>query len=533
MNREPEGPDRGIPETPPAHVALWIVLGLAAVFAWRFVFTWAFNLIPDECSYWAWSRRLDWSYFDNSGGVAYLIRVSTWLFGDYSPFSVRFPFLVLSLWSSYLVYRISFDLFGDRLRALFCALVVNLAPVAFLGGSAAIHDNALLFFWLATVWAAVRFIEKENSRWFFVMGLTSGLAIQSKYTGVLVVISVLLFLLLGGRHRKHLYRREPWIAALIAAVFTLPIIWWNVQHDWASLYHILFIGSGAQSLWTRISDGITYHLAQILVVSPLFYAALVAALGSSILHTILRPDPKTVLLLAFSLPLFLFGVLAFFGHVEANWAFVGYAPAAILVVEVIARAQADLPGRHWSRVNRSFFRWAVLVAVVPSVVVVLHAWLGLLPADLERKLGKTDRVVWETRGWKELGAHVGKLAKPDDVIAADSYQLCALLEFNVPGNPKVRYLAPWKRPTQFDVWAPSFDDLQGRSILFVSPKPLVPSAPGRVTVYENFQEVEALPTYHVQYHGESIREVYVCRGVDFNPFSPVRLGPRSLFYKDW
>lgn len=532
MNREPEGPTPGGAQTTPAHVALWIVLGLAAILAWRFVFTWAFNLIPDECSYWAWSRRLDWSYFDNSGGVAYLIRLSTWLFGEYSPFSVRFPFLVLSLWSSYLVYRISFSLFGDRLRALLCALVVNIAPVAFLGGSAAIHDNALLFFWLATLWATVRFIDSENSQWFFVMGVTSGLAIQSKYTGVLVVMSVLLFLLLSGRHRKHLYRREPWIAGLIAGAFTLPVIWWNMQHDWASLYHILFIGSGAQSLWTRILDGITYHLAQVLVVSPLLYVALVAALGSRVLHTILRPDPKLLLLLAFSLPLFLFGVLAFFGHVEANWAFVGYAPAAILTVEVIARAQADLPGRHWSRVNRSFFRWAVLVAVVPSVVVVLHAWLGLLPADWERRLGKTDRIVWETRGWKELGAHVGRLAKPDDVIAADSYQLCALLEFNVPGNPKVRYLAPWKRPTQFDVWSPSFDDLRGRSILFVSPKPLVPSAPGRVTVYENFRQIEALPTYHVQYHGESIREVYVCRGVDFNPFSPVRLGPRSLFYKD-
>jgi len=533
MNREPEETSQEGAQRGSARGAAWIALGLVAVIAWRFTFAWAFNLIPDECSYWAWSRRLDWSYFDNSGGVAYLIRFSTWLFGEYTPFSVRFPFLVLSLWSSYLVYRISFGLFGDRLRALLCALVVNLAPVALLGGSAAIHDNALLFFWLATLWAAVRFIDSENSRWFFLMGLTSGLAIQSKYTGVLVALSALLFLLLSSRHRKFLFRREPWLAALIAAAFTLPIIWWNVRHDWASLHHILFIGSGAQSPWTRISDGITYHLAQILVVSPLFYGALVAAVGSSLVPDVQRRDPKILLLLTFSLPLFLFGILAFFGHMEANWAFVGYPPAAILAVEMIARAQADRQSRFLSRINRSYLRWAVLVAVAPSVLVALHAWLGLLPAGLEKKLGKTDRIVWETRGWKELGAHVGKLAKPDGVIAADSYQLCALLEFNVPGNPKVRYLAPWKRPTQFDVWSPSFDDLKGRSIVFVSPKPLIPSAPGRVTVYENFRQVEALPTYHVQYHGESIREVYVCRGLDFNPFSPVRLGPRSLFYKDW
>src|SRR5271157_5322503 len=75
---------------------IWMILVLAAVFVWRIFFTYSVNLIPDECSYWAWSRRLDWSYFDNSGMVAYLIRLSTSLFNESAPVSVRFPFLILS-----------------------------------------------------------------------------------------------------------------------------------------------------------------------------------------------------------------------------------------------------------------------------------------------------------------------------------------------------------------------------------------------------------------------------------------------------
>jgi hypothetical protein len=170
--------------------------------------------------------------------------------------------------------------------------------------------------------------------------------------------------------------------------------------------------------------------------------------------------------------------------------------------------------------------------VALCVVVIAHAWIGLLPAAVERKVAKEDRITWETTGWEGLGRHVAGLTKPSDVIAADSYQLCALLEFNVPGNPAVRYLAPWKRPTQFDVWQPSFDNLKGKDILYVSPTPLEPSSDSRASIYENFRKVEPLPSYHVLYHGDAIREIHVYRAERFDPFHPRRLGPRSLRYGD-
>ena len=85
----------------------------------------------------------------------------------------------------------------------------------------------------------------------------------------------------------------------------------------------------------------------------------------------------------------------------------------------------------------------------------------------------------------------------------------------------------------FDVWEPSFDNLAGRTVLYVSPKPLNPSSDVLTTVYENFKSVEPLPSFHVMYHGESIREIYVYRCSGFNPWEPRRLGPRSLLYKDY
>jgi hypothetical protein len=513
---------------------VWLLTALAAVFVWRYYMSGTANLIPDECSYWSWSRRLDWSYFDNSGMVAYLIRLSTWGFGESTPFSVRFPFIVASGLTTYLIYRVSFLLFGNRVSALISAALFNLTPLALLGGSAAVHDNALVFFWMVALWAATRFLKSRDGRWFYAMGAAAGLCIQSKYTGVLVALCLMIFLLWSKEHRSWLRTPYPWIGALITLLFAVPILVWNATHNWASLHHIFFIGSGAQSLTKIVLDGLGYHLAQFGLVSPLFYFALVVAVAAALLSNFSVRKPEELLLLSFGLPLVLFGVFAFKGHVEANWAFMGYLSTGILAVQVIlSEFHSDPDRRPWKWFGWGYVKWATILAVGPVIVVVIHAWIGILPAGLEKKWAKDDRVIWETRGWRSLGEHVAKLKQEGDVIAADSYQLCALLQFNVPGQPQVRYLAPWNRPTQFDVWEPSFDNLKGRTILFVSPTPLKPSSTERTTVFENFASVETLEPYRVMYHGEAIREIHVYRGHEFDPFSPKRLGPRSLLYRDY
>ncbi len=512
---------------------IWMIIALIAVFVWRIFFTFSANLIPDECSYWVWSRRLDWSYFDNSGMVAYLIRLSTTLFGYSSPFTVRLPFLILSALTTFFIYETGRLLFESRSKAILSALVLNLTPAALLGGSTAVHDNALLFFWVLTLWTAARFVRSGKDNLFYFMGISVGLAIQSKYTGILALTVLFLFLIWCKDYRDRLLRKEPWLGLAIALVLTLPIIWWNFRHEWASFHHILFIGSGSESLSKRITDGLGYHLAQFLLISPLIYFALLVGCGSSLMKNIFKPDPREALLLCFGLPLVMFGVQAFRGHVEANWAFMGYASAVILAPHIISKERTENTGRVWTWFGERFMKWAIILTIVPVLVVLVHAWAGLLPAAVEKRIAKEDRVIWETRGWEGLGRHVAELMKPNDVIAADSYQLCALLEFNIPGQPNVRYLAPWKRPTQFDVWEPSFDNLKGRDILFVSPAQLVPSSNDRTTIYENFAQIEPLPVYEVKYHGTGIRTVYVYRGLSFDPSHPRKLGPRSLLYKEY
>ncbi len=44
---------------------------------------------PDEAYYWDWSRHLSLSYYDGPPLMAYLIRISTFLLGGATAFSVK------------------------------------------------------------------------------------------------------------------------------------------------------------------------------------------------------------------------------------------------------------------------------------------------------------------------------------------------------------------------------------------------------------------------------------------------------------
>jgi 4-amino-4-deoxy-L-arabinose transferase-like glycosyltransferase len=511
---------------------MWIpIFGLAAIFIWRIIITVSVNLIPDECSYWTWSRRLDWSYFDNSGMVAYLIRLSTEFFGRSTPFTVRFPFLLISIIFTFLIYSTGTRLSGSRRIGLLSALFFNLTPISLLGGSSAVHDNPLLLFWALSLWSVSKFVRTENHKYFYLAGLSAGLAILSKYTGALLLPVILLWLLSSNRFRSSLARKEPWIGALVATVFVLPILWWNFSHDWASFKHILFIGTGYSGFWRKISDGLGYQLAQILIISPLFFVSVVASIFVATLAELRRDNDERSLLLCFGFPLFLLAVMSFRGHAEANWGVMGYVSTGILTIMIFSDPHNALSRLFHSYLSmRKFVIAGACTSILLVLIVVLHAWIGLLPASVERNLGKNDRIVWETRGWRGLGKYLATVMEEGDVLASDSYQNCALLEFNIPGQPSVRYLSPWDRPTQFDVWHRSYDDLKGKNILFVSSKPLKPSSSVLMTIYENFSSVEPIPAYDVMYHGESIRKIYIYRGHNFDPFEPRRLGPRSLFY---
>src|SRR5262249_55237920 len=115
----------------------------------------------DEAEYWTWSRRLDWSYYTRGPLIAWLIRLSTELFGRLSlawrgclSLAPRVPAVLLGGLTAWGVFRLAELATGSRRAGMFATLLLPAVPVFAVGGVIITSDTPLVCCWAwAAVWA--------------------------------------------------------------------------------------------------------------------------------------------------------------------------------------------------------------------------------------------------------------------------------------------------------------------------------------------------------------------------------------------
>jgi hypothetical protein len=309
----------------------------------------------------------------------------------------------------------------------------------------------------------------RGARWAWpLLGCLLGLGILAKYTMVLWIPSAALFLLTTPPLRRLLLRPGFWIMISVAAVTCLPILVWNLRHDWVTFRHI----SGQAGLQDRVG---------ILWLGPLEYVALqfVLLLGfwfvvwavAMIAHRPWRESaPGVRYLWWMSAPMFCFFLLfSLWTHEEPNWPITAYLSGLVL-------AAAWLSQQLYSERVRQ--RRAALAGLVASsvlgvfLIVLMHhtEWFaGALvrlsgPATARnplprRRLDPTCRL----RGWRTLGTEVDRLAQGcrtqgiDPLLAATSWNVPGEMAFYCRGHPTVYSLglAVGDRHSQYDLWHPN------------------------------------------------------------------------------
>jgi dolichol-phosphate mannosyltransferase len=213
----------------------WRALLVALVgyaFFLRVLYSAQIELIPEEAYYWNYSRHLDIGYLDHPPMVAWLIRLGTLLFGD-TEFGVRFGALCCGTVSSYFIYRLTRNVFGESSALLGLALA-QVLPFFFLAGMIMTPDAPLTAAWAASLYFLERaLIAGRRPAWIWA-GLSLGLGLLSKYTIALLGAGTFLFMAADPTARRWFRRWEPYAAVCIAAAVFAPVLVWNAQHDWAS-----------------------------------------------------------------------------------------------------------------------------------------------------------------------------------------------------------------------------------------------------------------------------------------------------------
>ncbi len=310
----------------PAKSSVYLVLVITLL---RLVVIGFPELTNDEAQYALYGYYLDWSYFDHPPLVGWLNAVV--LTVSDSDFALRLWPVVLSILSAYFIYSLTQTLFPHLPKQLgFYAVALFQMPVILQTlGMVMLPDTPLIPVVLAVVLLLFK-VCRDDARWAWLgLGLLFGLAGLSKYTAITIVPSVLLTLLLFKKF-KLISTAWPWLAIGIAAFVVLPVVIWNVQHDWVSILYQL--GHGMPDKQWQLKKMLESQLGQIIAFTPALFILGWLAMARAIfnVNSSVEQHPQTVFgiryLALFALPvLLLFGFNGGYEHSLLHWTAVAWA----------------------------------------------------------------------------------------------------------------------------------------------------------------------------------------------------------------
>jgi hypothetical protein len=533
-------------------LAACLILGAAALHVAYLARDCPLDLASDEAHYWDWSRHLDWSYYSKGPLVAWLIRGSCELAGDWSErltgnlgLAVRLPAVVCGALLLVSLYVLAVQTYGREDVGLAGIAIALTLPVVTAGASIMTIDAPYTCCWGWALVLAHRAIFRGSGWAWPAAGVAVGLGMLAKYTMVLFVPSVFLFVLATPGYRGLLRRPGFWAMAGVAALACLPILVWNARHDWITFQHLRALAGFGHPVPDEPHEGpgihwlgpLVYLGGQAAVLLGLWFVVWVLAMWAQ--RPTVEKDPRRNYLWWLSAPMFLwFGAFSFkTGGGEVNWPVTAYLSGLVLSPGWLGR-QFDSPRAWYRRCTRFNVAAACTLGLAVTLAVHHSEWLHPVLSRLTgpptatnqfplRKLDPTCRL----RGWRTLAAAVDAERErlraggaEDPVLAGNSWNLPGELGVYCQGHPHAYSLGrlTGERHSQYDLWPGPIDrpeGFRGRTFLYVG----YPNADVRAA----FERIEKPREVVHREGGQPISwwVLTVCRG--FKGF-PTRDDPRKF-----
>jgi hypothetical protein len=458
-------------------------------------------LLPQEAYYWTWSRHLDTGYFDHPPGVSYGIALSTSLLGS-TVFGIKSAAVAWSLGWNLLWARLVLDMYGSRKLVFWSLLALNLTLIYEVYALGPTPDGPLLFGWVGTLWSVWRASASGKGRWWLLAGVFAGLALLGKYSAVLLLPVVLLYLATSATQRHWLRTPWPYLALSIAALIFAPVVAWNAQHQWAS-----FAFQGSRRVGQM--GGFKPHFfglllaTQFLMVTPWLFGLSLTALWRAARDWVVGSveDRTRLLLISATVPLLLFTAVSLRSHVKINW----LAPAywSLIILGMRQLLERGVSRRHLALglgSSAALLLAALGVAVTPNLPISgdLNSWSG----------------------WKEAAQRVDQVVEAahargeQTFIFSPNYKISSLLRFHLPGQPRTYAQDIYGgRALQFDYFGLDSDLKGATGILVLSDQAQSQLDLKRVAPY--FTSLERVDVIETTAFGHVTRRVEIYRGTGY------------------
>jgi hypothetical protein len=331
---------------------IWILSGIAKI-----ILAAVLPLSSDEAYYWVWSQKLDWSYFDHPGMVAWMMwfgqMVTAGLF-------VRLPFVIMGHLTPLVWKHICKDYLNENQQILLLSIFL-FNPLLGFGSLIGTPDVPLLFFWSLAVYIFQSLLRSQKNSDYIWLGVALGIGFCSKYHIVLFVPAIIAYLTFSKKWKLIEIRYVFW-TILFGLMFSFPVLYWNYLHEFSSFTFQIEHGMGHkkwQPYWTYSYLGGVLALA-----FPPFLLALFKSPKQD------HNEKFNLFAKVFALtPLVFFLITSVRGHVELNWILTSL-PFIYIVAVKSAR-------RFWFLLHNSI--WALLV-----IVLLLNHWTAMFSGVPDR-----------------------------------------------------------------------------------------------------------------------------------------------------
>jgi hypothetical protein len=508
---------------------VWWIIGFATLA--RLVLAGAIGLGVDEAYMVSTARRLSLSYFDHPPLAWWITHASVALFGSESHLAVRLPFVLLFAVTTWLIFRMTANVFGER-EGVVAVLFLTISPVfSVSSGSWVLPDGPLLCALAAAGYCLSRVLLEPAPQvnawsWWLAGGAATGAALLSKYQAVLFVAGAFLFLLVRPAQRRWLTRPEPYAACAIAGMLFVPVLVWNGRHAWVSFAFQL--GRASSSHPVHVAERLAALgrnlIGQAAWVLPWIWLPLIAVLLGAFRR---RPADDRYGFFAWLavVPVALFTAASLGGQPGLpHWPASGYLFLfPLLGAAVIERADSA------SHIRQLRF-WAASSIVAFGVLVVLAASAAITgwTARVLRGSPSVRDPTLESVDWNELPRgldSLGVLHLPHSFVAAPSWVQAGKASYAL--GPDVTVLCLSVDPHQF-AFMDDQRDFLGQDAVIVVRLPAPRDVIARFPPY--FESVTWLGSVTIRRIGVPVFDIGVFLGHNFErpmPASALPVGARA------
>ncbi len=407
---------------------LFLVL-LAFLFVLNLLQSYFTELIYDEAYYWYYAQNLDWGYFDHPPMVAFLIKLSSFLFDG--ELGVRFMSCVLSI-GTYILLWLLIDNPKKKDYVVHFFLLVFSMTLMNAYGFFTLPDTPLLFFTALFLLLYKRFLKNPTIGISIALGVVMAALMYSKYHAVLVILFVFL------SNIKLIKNGKAWVAVLIALACYFPHFLWLYQNDFISIKYHLSERPNQPYSFEKFTLG--YFVNLIAIFGLLFYWVYLSLIKTKATDKF----TKALLYLTYGVLIFFF-ISSFNRRVQTQWIIIISIPMAVITFNYLLE-------------HSNTRKWVYRIGIV-SLLILIYArvWLiyqPLLPLH------------FETHGNKEWVSTLNSKAGDLPIVFENSYRRAPMYEY-YSGKPTFSLNNFMYRKNQYTIDG-SEERIRNKKILYVS-----------------------------------------------------------------